>query len=311
MDNNGGQNAGAQNTGYAGSAYVKAPAKTKKISGLAVVLMFVFLVVGFGGGAVVGGLMAGGTGTADEEEKNEPEITPVATVTSVDTAMQDELDKKIDAYEATKPGGMAIRPFHESYLSAEDKLYAVFNYMKDDQLKGLADATKNGIRPFETTIPIDTVKETYEAFFGEVLEESDMVNFMKCGLSPSSLTGVFEYDSANSQYKAVLPEEGGCGGYMIEFRFSYKDSYSVEGDKAYATVELGRSDSGQYTSGVTSGVYSDFVGGTKVSDLNADSALDAGYITEANKDSFTKYQYVFEKQDSGAWALKGLYPTEK
>ena len=144
-----------------------------------------------------------------------------------------------------------------------------------------------------------------------MLEESDMVNFTKCGLSPSSLTGVFEYDSANSQYKAVLPEAGGCGGYMIEFRFSYKDSYSVEGDKAYATVELGRSDSGQYTNGVTSGVYSDFIDGTKVSDLNADSALDAGYITEANKDSFTKYQYVFEKQDSGAWALKGLYPTEK
>ena len=304
MDNNGGQNAGAQNTGYAGSAYVKAPAKTKKISGLAVVLMFVFLAVGFGGGAVVGGLMAGGTGTADEEEKDEPEITPVATVTSVDTAMQDELDKKIDAYEATKPGGMAIRPFHESYLSAEDKLYAVFNYMKDDQLKGLADATKNGIRPFETTIPIDTVKETYEAFFGEVLEESDMVNFSRCGLS---LTGVFEYDSANSQYKAVLPEAGGCGGYYPVWRFSYKDSYSVEGDKAYATVELGHSDSSEYTSGV----YSDFVDGIKVFDLNADLAFDASYITEANKDSFTKYQYVFEKQDSGAWALKGLYPTEK
>jgi hypothetical protein len=128
------------------------------------------------------------------------------------------------------------------------------------------------------------------------------VNFSQCG---SSITGVFEYDSANSQYKAVLPEAGGCGGATTEFRFSYKDSYSVEGDKAYATVELGRSSS------VDNGVYSDFLGGTKVSDLNADGALNAGYITEANKDSFTKYQYVFEKQDSGAWALKGLYPTEK
>ena len=302
MDNNGGQNAGAQDTGYAGSAYVKAPAKAKKISGLAVVLMVVFLAVGFGGGAVVGGLMAGGTGTADEEGKDKPETTPAATVTSVDTTMQDELDKKIDAYEATKAYGVAIRPFHESYLSAEEKLYAVFNYMKDDELKGLVDAMNNGTRPFETTIPIDTVKEKYEAFFGEALEESDMVNFSQCG---SSITGVFEYDSANSQYKAVLPEAGGCGGATTEFRFSYKDSYSVEGDKAYATVELGRSSS------VDNGVYSDFLGGTKVSDLNADGALNAGYITEANKDSFTKYQYVFEKQDSGAWALKGLYPTEK
>ena len=304
MDNNGGQVAGAQNTGYAGSSFVNAPAKAKKISGLAVVLMIVFLAVGFGGGAVVGGLMAGGTGTADEEKKETTDTTPVVTPTSVDTTMQDELDKKIDAYESTKAWGGAIRPFHESYLSAEEKLYAVFNYMKDDELKGLVDAMNNGTRPFETTIPIDTVKEKYEAFFGEALEESDMVNFSQCG---SSITGVFEYDSANSQYKAILPEAAGCGGTSSGYTFSYKDSYSVEGDKAYATVELGRSSSVEYDKGV----YSDFLGGTKVSDLNADGALNASYITEVNKDSFTKYQYVFEKQDSGAWALKGLYPTEK
>lgn len=307
MENNGGQSAGTQDTGYAGSAFVKETPKSGKISGLAVVLMIVFLAVGFGGGAVVGGLMAGGTGTADEDGgKDSTDTTSVVTPTTVDTTMQDELDKKIDAYESIKPYGDSIRPFHESYLTKEEKLYAVLNTMKDDKLAGLVAAFKNSERPYETAIAIEDVKSAYESFFGEEMEESDMVDITECGFG-GAVTGNFTYDSANAQYKALLPEAAGCGGTTVNWTFSYKDSYSVEGDKAYVTVEVGRSSLIEYNSGV----FSDYIGGTKVSDLNAEGALNAEYINESNKDSFTKYQYVFEKQDSGAWALKGLYPTEK
>lgn len=302
MENNGGQSAS-----FAGSSRVQTPSASKsakKISGLAVVLMIVFLAVGFGGGAVVGGLMAGGTGTADEDGGAIVDKTPTAS-TSVDTTMQDELDKKIDAYQASKPWGMGIRPFHESYLSAQDKLYTVFNYMKNDQLKGLVDAMNNSAYPYETTISIDVVKDTYEAFFGEILDESDMVSFSYCGFD-GGVTGTFEYDSANDQYKASLPENPGCGGTSNSSRFAYRDSYSIEGDKAYVTVEVGSASSAEFEAGV----YSDYLGGTKVQDL-VDGALSTNYINESNKDSFTKYQYVFEKQDSGDWALKGLYPTKK
>ena len=306
MDNNGGQNTGSQNTGYAGSAYVKESSKSGKVSGLAVVLMIVFLAVGFGGGAVVGGLMAGGTGTVEEEGDTTTTTEPTTTSSStVDTTMQDELDKKIDAYQASKPWGMGIRPFHESYLTAQDKLYVVFNYMKDDQLKGLVDALNNSTYPYETTIAIDIVKDTYESLFGEELDESDMVNFSQCGLT-GGITGIFEYDAANSQYKASMPEQPGCGAMSTIGHFSYRDSYSVVGNKAYVTVEVGSATSDEYGAGV----YSDFTGGTKVQDL-VDGVVSGNYINESNKDSFTKYQYVFEKQESGAWALKGLYPTEK
>ena len=177
--------------------------------------------------------------------------------------------------------------------------------MKDDQLKGLVDAMSNNSFPYETTIAIDVVKDTYESIFGEELDESDMVNFSQCGLS-GGVTGAFEYDSANSQYKVSLPEAPGCGGTSSFGRFSYRDTYSVAGDKAYVTVEVGSASSVEYEAGA----YSDYMGGVKVQDLT-DGGVFVIYINESNKDSFTKYQYVFEKQDSGAWALKGLYPTEK
>ncbi len=307
MDNNGGQNTGSQNTGYAGSAYVKESSKSGKVSGLAVVLMIVFLAVGFGGGAVVGGLMAGGTGTVEEDGSDSTTTTEPTTTSSsaVDTTMQDELDNKIDAYESAFSFGSGLRAFHESYLTPEVKLQAVFASMKDNQTKGIVEAFQNSSYPYETTISLDDVETAYASLFGEEMSESDRVNITVCN---QAVPGNFTYDAENNQYKAELPNPLGCGGTSTTWYDSYRDSYTMNGKNAYVTIEIGRKqfgvDAGYDQAG---GIFSDVIGGTPVSEL-VDSA---DFVNESNKDSFTKYQYVFEKQESGAWALKGLYPTEK
>lgn len=236
---------------------------------------------------------------------NEPEKTDdnakEVEVVSMDDETRKKIDVKLDAYESAFVYGLGLRPFHISSLNPYIKLEAALATMKNDELAELDAAFKNS-KTYESTISLEKVEAAYKALYGEDLPEAGRVDVPVCN---HAIPGGFTYDSDKKEYKISLPQGIGCGGTTDTIYDSYRDDYSIKGDKAYVTIEVGRMQYGiSAGSNQVEGVFSDIIDG----DLVSSSVLQGSdFVTESNKNSFTQYQYILDKHD-GEWVLRGLYP---
>ncbi len=225
------------------------------------------------------------------EQKDEPEVGR----TAMDSETKKVIDAKLNQFEKSSAVGLDhLRPFHWKELTAQERIHAAFYTMYDSDLADFVAAQKSwvGGDPIVKTVPIDRLKEVYKNLFGEEPVEDDFVSYLICG----SLSGRFDYDKDNNQYK--ISYTAGCGGYYSEPVDSYRDVYEVKGNSAYVTVEIGSVK--MYEKGY---MMSDYKGG----DIIGEYEDDPDFVNESTKDKFTKYQYIFDKHDD-EWVLRGLYP---
>ena len=278
----------------------KDSAKDAEKGNSAVIPALILGIVGLGIGIAIGMFLPNasvptvsdsGTECATEEKD---EISR----SDADEAIKQELNTKLDAFEMSSAlNSPHLEPFYWKQLEAKTRIHTVFTYLRDSDLSDFVAAQKswNSGDPIVKTVPIDRVKEVYKSMFGEEPAEGDFVSYISC----SVVTGKFDYDSENKQYKITYA--AGCGGYDREPADSYRDKFEVKGNTAYVTVELGSVS----IDGADAYVVDDYSKtGKRLGEFDYN---DSDFVNESTKDKFSKYQFIFDKKD-GNWVLRGLYP---